>query len=154
MKPAIKRAAIIAIGLIAGAQVIRPARLNSPIEANRTLRAVLNGQGPGLRVIDRSCGDCHSNETVWPRYSNVAPASWLIVHDVNEGRNAVNFSEWGSYRAEQRRKMLKESCEEVREGEMPLVTYTVLHPTAKLTAEDVQAVCDLTHIELARAGMK
>lgn len=79
----------------------------------------------------RACFDCHSNETRWPWYSHVAPASWLLQRDVDEGRRIVNFSEWQRPYEE-----ASESAETVIEGEMPPWFYVILHPPAKLTAEE------------------
>jgi hypothetical protein len=81
---------------------------------------------------------------VWPWYSNIAPVSWLIVHDVNEGRRELNFSQWGTYTPQRRDRKLTQICKEVREGEMPGTMYPALHPNAKLSSSDVQALCDWT----------
>jgi Haem-binding domain len=70
-------------------------------------------------LMRRSCYDCHSNEVVWPWYADLAPVSWLIGYDVNEGREDLNFSVWGTYRPATRQKMLKEIAETISEGEMP-----------------------------------
>lgn len=80
----------------------------------------------------RACGDCHSNETVWPGYSNVAPVSWLVQHDVEHGRKMFNVSEWG--RAEKNKG--DEAAEQLREGEMPPWFYLPLHSQARLTSEE------------------
>ena len=82
----------------------------------------------------RACFDCHSNETTWPWYSNIAPLSWLIQRDVDEGREHLNFSEWN------RRQRSGESAETVREGEMPPPYYTVTHPNARLSDAEMQAL--------------
>jgi hypothetical protein len=75
----------------------------------------------------RACGDCHSNETRWPWYSRVAPASWLVQHDVDEAREHLNFSEF-----DRPQRDADEAAEEVEEGEMPLGKYLWLHPEARL----------------------
>ena len=90
-----------------------------------------------MAILRRSCYDCHSNETVWPWYSYVAPASWLAAKDVREGRDELNFSEWSSYSTKQKNHKRKECGEEVEEGEMPLWFYTPLHPEAELSQEDI-----------------
>lgn len=85
---------------------------------------------PQTRALaKRACFDCHSNETVWPWYSHVAPASWLVQHDVDEGRHEMNFSEWDRPQdgADHASKM-------VTRGKMPLGQYLLLHPRARLTA--------------------
>jgi mono/diheme cytochrome c family protein len=86
-------------------------------------------------LAKRACFDCHSNETVWPWYSNVAPVSWLVQHDVNEGREHLNFSEW-----DKPQKEADEAAEAVREGEMPLPIYLPTHPEARLTDAEKQAL--------------
>ena len=81
----------------------------------------------GLAV--RACFDCHSNETIWPWYSNVAPMSWLVQRDVDEGRVSLNFSEGGAGRFEE----LDEIGEVVQEGEMPPQQFLITHPEARLS---------------------
>jgi hypothetical protein len=87
---------------------------------------------PETRALARqACFDCHSNETEWPAYSTVAPVSWLIQHDVSEGRAVLNFSEWQRPQEE-----AKEAAEEVLEGAMPLRMYQLMHAHARLSAAD------------------
>ena len=77
----------------------------------------------------RACADCHSNETKWPWYSNVAPVSWLVQHDVDEGREHFNISNW----LHQKKNKGDEAAKEVREGEMPPLVYLPAHPEARLS---------------------
>jgi hypothetical protein len=87
---------------------------------------------PQTRALAKqACFDCHSNETEWPAYSSIAPASWLVQRDVNEGRAVLNFSEWARPQEE-----AKKASEEVLEGEMPPVAYTLVHAHARLNAAD------------------
>ena len=86
-------------------------------------------------LAQNACFDCHSNETIWPWYSNVAPVSWLTQHDVDEGRRYLNFSEWG--RGEEAEEA-EEWVEVIREGEMPLPYYLITHPEARLSASQQQ----------------
>ncbi len=84
-------------------------------------------------LAQRACFDCHSNETRWPWYSHVAPSSWLLQSHVDEGREALNFSEFQkSY------KDAHEAGQEVREGDMPPLSYLLLHPEARLSASEKQ----------------
>lgn len=87
-------------------------------------------------VLRRACYDCHSHATVWPWYSQVAPLSWLIVHDVNEGRKELNFSTWDRYSTQEQVKKLKESWKEIQEGDMPPWSYRGPHRDAQLSAQD------------------
>lgn len=82
-----------------------------------------------------ACGDCHSYETEWPWYSHVAPVSWLVQHDVEEGRAEFNVSRWGRGENE-----ADEAAEVIQEGEMPLPVYLITHPEARLAAADEQAL--------------
>jgi hypothetical protein len=88
-------------------------------------------------LIHRACFDCHSNETLWPWYSNVAPISWLLQRDVNGGRSHLNFTEW-----DHPQKHGKDVAEQVKEGNMPPWFYLPMHPMAKLTDADKQALTD------------
>ncbi|NMB80393.1 MAG: heme-binding domain-containing protein [Ignavibacteria bacterium] len=90
-------------------------------------------------LAKRACFDCHSNETVYPWYSNVAPVSWLVMHDIEEGRGNLNFSEWetGSKWAQH---AADEAVEAIQTGKMPLPIYVVQHPEARLTDIEKQAL--------------
>lgn len=83
----------------------------------------------------RACFDCHSNETRWPWYANVAPASWLVQHHVDDGRRHLNFTAW-----DEPQRHAHEAAHEVEEGEMPMWSYLLLHGDADLSAEDKQAL--------------
>jgi hypothetical protein len=91
-------------------------------------------------LLRRACYDCHSNETTWPWYSRVAPASWLLHRDVVEGRRHLNFSEWSAIPAEKRVRRMKDLVEEVSEGGMPPWFYLPMHAAAHLSAEEKQAL--------------
>jgi Haem-binding domain len=86
-------------------------------------------------LAKRACFDCHSNESVWPWYSNIAPVSWLIQRDVDEGRRRLNFSEWG-----RPIRRINEIGEVVTEGRMPPVQYYPTHPSARLSAAEREAL--------------
>jgi len=106
-----------------------------------------------MAVLERACYDCHSNETVWPAYSRVAPISWLVVHDVKEGRSGVNYSEWGALSEEDKAYLLEESWEEVEEGEMPLKKYSLIHRDARLTDSDRTTLREWTRSQLPPGDM-
>ena len=82
-------------------------------------------------LTKRACFDCHSNETTWPWYTNVAPLSWLSQYDVVEGRRAVNYSEW-----DRPQKEARESAKTMRKGEMPPWLYLLPRPHARLSAAE------------------
>ena len=92
-----------------------------------------NWDSPQTRALFmRACGDCHSHETKWPWYSNIAPVSWLVYHDVVEGREHFNISAWGH----QKKNEGEDAAEELEEGEMPLKPYLLAHPEARLSKQE------------------
>ena len=82
-----------------------------------------------------ACMDCHSNRTVWPWYSSIAPISWLIQRDVDQGRGELNFSEWNRPQKE-----AADSAKVIRSGEMPPRSYLLAHPEARLTPIEREAL--------------
>ena len=90
------------------------------------------------KLLKTACYDCHSNETVYPWYSGIAPVSWLVNHDVEEGRDELNFSEWANYSLRRKNHKLEEVIELVEEGEMPIPIYTITHSDAKLSQEEIK----------------
>ncbi len=97
-----------------------------------------NWDSPETRALAvRACYDCHSNETKWPWYTNVAPVSWLIQREVDEGREELNFSTWGQSGEGEEGEELSEA---IYEGGMPPAQYLLLHPTARLTDAEKQAL--------------
>lgn len=133
-------------------QAFRPAHTNPPVDPQQTVQAALTVPADVDAVLERSCNDCHSNETLWPWYAEVAPVSWFVVDHVNHGREEMSFSAWGTYSARKAAHKLEEICEKVREGEMPLASYLLLHPEARLSEADKQALCDWAQVERARMG--
>lgn len=123
---------ILAVLIIAfiGAQFVPVDRTNPPVTGEIQAPVEVS------EILKRSCYDCHSNETVWPWYSRVAPVSWLVVSDVNEAREHMNFTEWNKYSAKKKGEKIEEIWEEVESGEMPLWFYVPLHPEVKLSSAD------------------
>src|SRR5262245_11455552 len=141
MSRRLKQAATVLVVLFAAAQLIRPDRTNPPIDESRTIQAHMGTEGGLVAILDRACGDCHSNATVWPSYTEVAPMSWLMAYGVSEGRKAVNFSEWAAYSPTQQRMLLADSCRDASSGKMPGGIYIALRPQAQLSAQDVETIC-------------
>jgi hypothetical protein len=141
-----KRALWIAALVLVGIQIIPVARTNPPVEeevpAPSEVRAVLK----------RACYDCHSNETNWPWYSRVAPFSWLVVHDVNDAREEMNYTAWNRLSPEKQKKRFRQSWELVDEGEMPLWFYVPLHSEAKLSDADKRLIKAWSESMAVQAG--
>ncbi|HET9249188.1 MAG TPA: heme-binding domain-containing protein [Actinomycetota bacterium] len=117
------------IGVFLLIQVIPYGRdhTNPPVDAEPAW------DSPATRELaSAACFDCHSNETRWPWYTSVAPVSWFTQHDVEEGRETLNFSEWN------RPQETDEVAEAIREGSMPPWTYRVLHPAARLSDAEIR----------------
>jgi hypothetical protein len=132
------------------AQFNRPARTNPNVDQSQALQAHTEVSPQVAAILDRSCGDCHSNKTRWPWYSNVAPVSWFVIDHVDHGRSHLNFSDWGRLNQSEAQEMLSQICKEVKSGNMPMSSYTPLHPGSKLSAEDIKMLCDWTSAEQAR----
>lgn len=91
-------------------------------------------------ILKASCYDCHSNEVIYPWYTKVKPVTWLIRHDVQEGREELNFSTWNAMNKRRMLRKLEEIKEVVEKDEMPLPIYTVMHRGAKLTNDQKLAL--------------
>ncbi|HUG16154.1 MAG TPA: heme-binding domain-containing protein [Thermomicrobiales bacterium] len=105
--------------------------------ANPPVTQAVQWNSPRTEALARvACFDCHSNETEWPLYSNVAPMSWLTQRDVDGGRAELNFSEWD------REQEVRDVVETVQDGEMPPFGYTLAHPDARLSEQEKQELID------------
>ena len=149
MNKLIRYAVIAWLGVLVCIQFIRPARTNPATDASHTLAATMTVPAAAQGVLERSCRDCHSNDTRWPWYSNVAPMSWILIDHVNSGRRHFNYSEWGTYPPDKARKVLHDICEETKQGSMPVGSYTLVHRDARLSEADVQTLCAWTQSALA-----
>ncbi len=126
IKHRLKQAAVVVVVLLLAIQLVPLARTNPPV--TREIR----WDSPETRALaDRACLDCHSNRTIWPWYSHVAPASMLVVDHVTEGRRHLNFSEWDRPNAK-----FDDVEQNVRDGEMPISNYLWMHHEARLTAAE------------------
>lgn len=123
-------------------QFFRIDKTNPPAEPASDMIAVENVPEDIQVILKNACYDCHSHETEYPWYSNVAPVSWWLKDHIDEGREHLNFSEWASYDAERKAHKLEELAEEVEEKEMPLESYTWAHSESKLSDEERQALVD------------
>jgi heme-binding protein len=153
MSRRLKQAAIVFAVVFAAAQLVRPERANPATDASRRIQAHVGTASGLVAVLDRACSDCHSNATVWPWYTQIAPVSWLMAYGVTKGRKTVNFSEWAAYSPEQQRVLLLESCQDASQGRMP-GPYTLLHPEMRLSAQDVETICAAARQAEAQAGEK
>ena len=133
--------AAVLVGAFVTAQLIRPERANPSIDPAHAIQAHESASSELVAVLDRSCGDCHSNATAWSAwYTQLAPLSWLMAHEVAAGRQAVNFSEWTAYTSQQQRKLLAMACDDAKSGKMP-GPYPFFKPETRLSVQDIQTIC-------------
>jgi hypothetical protein len=126
---------LIAIAIIVvGIQFIPVERTNPPV--TKEINVPVNV----LSILKTSCYDCHSNETTWPWYSYIAPVSFIIAGDVNDGRKHLNFSEWDRYDEKKQSKKLEHIADAVEEGEMPLPKYILMHKEAELDQSKIKII--------------
>lgn len=114
-------------------QFIRIDKTNAAINSQDDFLTISSANSEVSKVIKSSCYDCHSNESTYPWYTNIAPVSWWVKNHINEGRGELNFSIWASYSEKRKNHKLEECIEMIEEGEMPMSSYTIMHGEAKLT---------------------
>ena len=123
-------------------QFFRIDKVNPSYSASNDLIVVSSPSSEVEQILKQSCYDCHSFETKYPWYTNVAPVSWWIKDHINEGREELNFSEWATYSEKRKKHKLEEFVEMIEEDEMPLSSYTWGHPEASLSEEQKQTLID------------
>jgi len=125
---------------------------NPHIIPSSTVEARLNVPKGVAASLRRACFDCHSNSTRWPWYSQVPPGLWMISHDVRRARQAMNFSDWpeSMERASKAPGLLLAACAVLRAEEMPPQRYLVLHPEARLSRREIDAVCDWSRTQASQ----
>ena len=130
-----KRIIIIVLAILVGAFLLIQLIPYGHQHANPSVVQEPNWDSPQTKELaQRTCYDCHSNETIWPWYSNIAPVSWLVQNDVQEGRRYLNFSDWGRVREP------FEIPEVVQSGRMPPSYFLIMHPEARLTQAEKDAL--------------
>lgn len=140
---------ILAVAFI-GIQFIRPDRSVPTTNQPDTLEFSAAIPDNVKDIVSRSCNDCHSNSTVYPWYSNIAPSSWFLQDHIDSGRRRLNFSTWNTYENNKKRRNLQKVCEEAEQHQMPLPSYLWVHWDAKLSDEQIKILCDWTEAERTR----
>ncbi len=122
-------------------QLIRPEKNLGNIDSAEDFLQVSQVPDTLAGVFLISCYDCHSNYTNYPWYGNLAPASWFLNNHIVEGKAHLNFSSYGLMDKAQKISMLNEICEVCTDGSMPLKSHLLIHRNARLSAEDIEAIC-------------
>ena len=141
MKRGIKWAGL---GLAAGLvliQFFQPEKNMRPVDPAQDLLMVAEVPEHLAELIKNSCYDCHSNQTVYPWYSKISPVSWYLQKHIIKGKEDLNASEYGSLDKADKIELLVDLCEVVEAGTMPLISFTLIHKEAKLSQEDIDALC-------------
>ena len=95
-----------------------------------------------LKMIEKSCFDCHSNNTDYPWYSKIQPVRYFLDNHIREGKNMLNFSEFGNYSERRKRNKIRSIISQIQEGKMPISTYTIIHREADLSNQDKKIIID------------
>jgi hypothetical protein len=136
--------------LTAAIQLIRPERFSAEEVSSDDISRFVDISGEVKTLLDGACNDCHSDNTVWPWYSNIAPISWLIAYDVEKGKERLNFSAWSDYSDMQKLSKFFLIDDLAASGEMPLLPYKIMHKAARLTEEQRKVISDWAKKEIDR----
>lgn len=133
-------------------QFFRIDKTNPPVNRALDIMNVVPVTTEIKSILKTSCYDCHTNETVYPWYTNIAPVSWWIKKHIDDGRDELNFSEWGNYSLRRKDHKLDEIVEMVDEDEMPLPSYLIAHGDARLSMEQKAQLVDWAKAVRAELG--
>ena len=122
--------------LFIGIQFIRPVRNESGQVLTTDITNTFNMPDSVLSVLKTSCYDCHSNNTNYPWYSNIQPVAWLLDSDVKNGKDNLNFSDFGSYTKRRQQSKLRSIVSQIQDNKMPISNYTTMHKNAVLTTRN------------------
>lgn len=132
------------LAIIVAAQLFQIDKDNPAYDQGNDMLSQISAPAEVKDILKNSCYDCHSYETKYPWYTNVAPFSWWISEHIEDGRKHFNFSEWGNYDLKKKKHKLEELIHEVEEGEMPLNSYTWAHGEASLSEEQIKTLIGWT----------
>src|SRR5439155_17176288 len=119
--------------LLVAIQFIRPAKnLSNHLLASDITRVYNMPQNVSV-IFKKACNDCHSNNTIYPWYAQIQPVGWWLNNHIEEGKRELNLSEFGTYNIARQYKKLDDIAEQVKKGEMPLSSYTLIHTNTRLT---------------------
>ena len=128
--------------VLVGIQFIPTTRNQSDIVPPTDLMEIYSVPVKVEVIFKTSCYDCHSNNTAYPWYNKIRPASWIMQGHIKEGKAELNFSEFGSYSERKKKSKFKSILSQVKDGEMPLASYTWIHRDAKLSENEKKDIED------------
>ncbi|MGM5469675.1 heme-binding domain-containing protein [Flavobacteriaceae bacterium LMO-SS05] len=143
----IKITLILLVLIFVGIQCV-PTMLNQSDEVPKTdFLSLYKAPKPIESKIKVSCYDCHSNNTQYPWYSKIQPGAWFMENHIKEGKEELNFSVWGNYSDRRKKSKLKSIINQIKDDEMPLSSYTLIHGDAKLSRNEKTEIINwLTHL--------
>merc|ERR1711916_326668 len=142
MKKLIKWGMLILLILLIGVQFI-PKDNNRQLHISKyDIRSLYIIPDNTLKILEKSCFDCHSNNTDYPWYSKIQPVRYFLDNHIREGKNMLNFSEFGNYSERRKRNKIRSIISQIQEGKMPISTYTIIHREADLSNQDKKIIID------------
>jgi hypothetical protein len=142
MKKHIKKIAVLLIFVLIGIQFV-PTKLNQSAEVSESdLLVLYNAPQNVQNLFKTSCYDCHSNNTHYPWYSKIQPGALFMESHINDGKKELNFNEFGDYSDRRKKGKLKSMISQIKEDEMPIFSYTLIHQDAKLSEKEKQTLTD------------
>jgi len=138
----LKKIALVLLVVLIGMQFYRPEK---NMDSSNHLQVFLTETNPPEEVqivLKQACYDCHTNNTVYPWYNNIAPVSYWLTDHIDHGKGEMNLSDWANYSIEKKAHKLEEVAEVLEENEMPLKEYTWTHEEARLTDAQREAVIE------------
>jgi hypothetical protein len=142
MKKVLKRSLLVLLIVLVVIQFFRPGPNRAAGPPTQDITAGYAVPQPVMHVLQRSCYDCHSNNTSYPWYSKVQPVAWWLDDHIKEGKRELNFSEFAAYSPKKAAHKLDEIIAETGEREMPLSSYTLMHSQAKLSDAEIKLISD------------
>jgi hypothetical protein len=130
---------VIVLGVVL--QVFQPVKTNPVTDPALSVTQQTVIPGKVAELLNEACRDCHTNNTFWPLHSYISPISWLVDYDVGQGRDHLNFSRWGGYEPQRAWVLLDAICSQLQNGRMPPKRYLLVHPEARLSESDKEAIC-------------
>ncbi len=131
-----KKILFVLIVLFIGIQFIKPAKNQSADAMTNDISRVYNEPKEVSVILEKACNDCHSSNTVYPWYAEVQPVAWWLNNHIEDGKDELNFNEFATYKIGRQYKKMEEITKQLKEDEMPLFSYTIIHRNAKLTAAE------------------
>ena len=146
----VKKIAIVLLVVLVGMQFYRPDKNRAEGDYVAAFEAETQPSVEVKQILKTTCYDCHSANTEYPWYNNIAPVSYWLADHIEDGKKHLNFSDWENYETKKKDHKLEEVIEEVKEGKMPLNEYTWTHADANLSEEQISAL--VTWADGARAN--